>query len=243
MPVHWYYDLRQLRSDFGEIRKYEKPKKTFPGSIMNLSNTGGGGRGSDKGDVVGDVILHGKKKYWLRGGNYHYHHGMEAGENTLDALITRVLTKSLISTQSFDLNNFRSDYITFMTTPGSHNDTYASTSHRMFFKNLRDGKTPEDCPDNDGHNVDSIDSLMIVPPVAIAFMDSSEEERAEAIKQSIHVTRKSSAVLVYANLYASMLIDVIQGMSIKDAVQSCGMKMGMDIAAEVRRSRADPMVA
>ncbi len=35
---------------------------------MNLSNTGGGGRGSDKGDIIGDVILHGKKKYWLRGG-------------------------------------------------------------------------------------------------------------------------------------------------------------------------------
>jgi hypothetical protein len=26
---------------------------------MNLSNTGGGGRGDDKGDVVGSVILHG----------------------------------------------------------------------------------------------------------------------------------------------------------------------------------------
>jgi hypothetical protein len=35
---------------------------------MNLSSTGGGGRGSDKGDIIGDVILHGKKKYWLRGG-------------------------------------------------------------------------------------------------------------------------------------------------------------------------------
>lgn len=27
---------------------------------MNLSNTGGGGRGDDKGDVVGTVILHSK---------------------------------------------------------------------------------------------------------------------------------------------------------------------------------------
>jgi len=28
---------------------------------MNLSNTGGGGRGSDKGSIIGDVICHGKK--------------------------------------------------------------------------------------------------------------------------------------------------------------------------------------
>jgi hypothetical protein len=26
MPVHWYYDLNQLRRDFGAITKYESPK-------------------------------------------------------------------------------------------------------------------------------------------------------------------------------------------------------------------------
>jgi hypothetical protein len=35
---------------------------------------------------------------------------------------------------------------------------------------------------DDGHNVDSIDALMIVPPVAIAHMHSSPADRAEAIK-------------------------------------------------------------
>ncbi|KAG5188718.1 ADP-ribosylation/Crystallin J1 [Tribonema minus] len=102
MPVHWYYDVRQLKRDFGRITQYEVPKPTFPGSIMNLSNTGGGGRGSDKGNVVGDVILHGKRKYWLKGGSYHYHHGMRKGQNTLDcwwrasscaASLSRVITR------------------------------------------------------------------------------------------------------------------------------------------------------
>ena len=31
---------------------------------MNLSNTSGGGRGSDQANIVGDVILHGKKQFW-----------------------------------------------------------------------------------------------------------------------------------------------------------------------------------
>lgn len=80
MPVHWYYDLRQLKRDFPSgITRFEEPKPKFPGSIMNLSNTGGGGRGSDQGSIVGDVILHGKKQFWLRGAGYHYHHGMKAG--------------------------------------------------------------------------------------------------------------------------------------------------------------------
>lgn len=67
MPVHWYYNINQLKSDFGSITKYEAPKKSFPGSIMNLSNTGGGGRGGDHGSIIGDVICHGKKEFWKKG--------------------------------------------------------------------------------------------------------------------------------------------------------------------------------
>lgn len=40
MPVHWMYDLRQLKNDYGTIKHYVKPKDKFRGSIMNLSNTG-----------------------------------------------------------------------------------------------------------------------------------------------------------------------------------------------------------
>lgn len=31
---------------------------------MQLSNTGGAGRGSQTGNIIGDVINHGKKKFW-----------------------------------------------------------------------------------------------------------------------------------------------------------------------------------
>jgi|EP01046_Picozoa_sp_COSAG06_P029342 ADP-ribosyl-[dinitrogen reductase] hydrolase len=89
MPVHWYYSLAQLRHDFGTIRGYEAPKERLPGSIMSLSNTGGAGRGSDAGTIIGDVILHGKRQYWKRGEDYHYHQGMQAGENTLELVILR----------------------------------------------------------------------------------------------------------------------------------------------------------
>lgn len=89
-PVHWYYNLGQLKRDFPNgIQGYEAPKQHLPGSILNLSSTGGGGRGSDKGNIIGDVINHGsrpaklllkpplicvgKQKYWKRGADYHYH--------------------------------------------------------------------------------------------------------------------------------------------------------------------------
>ena len=54
------------------------------------SQTGGGGRGGFQGSIVGDVILKGKKQYWDRGGNWFYHRGMSAGENTLEGVRARV---------------------------------------------------------------------------------------------------------------------------------------------------------
>lgn len=63
-PVHWYYNTSNLKRDYGTISGYVKPKDEFPNSIMNLSSTAGGGRGSDQGSIIGDVINHGKKQYW-----------------------------------------------------------------------------------------------------------------------------------------------------------------------------------
>ena len=160
---------------------------------MQLSNTGGGGRGSDEGDVVGGIILHDKKEYWRRGGQFHYHHTLDAGENTLEASLVQVLLRSFKDTGRFSADDFRQRYIDFMTTPGSHNDTYASTCHRMFFQKWRAGINPKECPDNDGHNVDTIDGL-VLPSVAalLAFVQGHGVSAATASAlEALAVTRSS----------------------------------------------------
>ncbi|KAK3254376.1 hypothetical protein CYMTET_36408 [Cymbomonas tetramitiformis] len=140
MPSHWYYGgFGQVQADYGgPITTYIKPKTDLQGSIMNLSNTGGAGRGSCDGDIIGSVINHGKKKYWERGRSCHYHCTLEAGENTLEAQLLLVLLQSINANDGvFNQDDFRQRYIHFMTTPGTHNDAYASTCHRMFFANLK----------------------------------------------------------------------------------------------------------
>lgn len=99
MPVHWYYNTSQLKKDFGVITGYNKSVKNFPGSIMNLSNTGGGGRGSSEGTIIGDVICHGKKHLWEKGGQNHYHCSLEAGEVTLEGQLTRLLVRTMATKQ------------------------------------------------------------------------------------------------------------------------------------------------
>lgn len=199
--------------------------------------------------------MHGRKQFWMRGGNYHYHHGMAPGDNTLDAQLTRLMTKTMLEQKSGSPEVvgplFQQKYIDFMTHPGNHNDTYANTCHRMFFKNWKDGIAPAQCPDNDGHNVDTIDALMVVPPVAIAHMHSPPAERAAAIKAAIQSTRRSSEVLSFANIYADMLILLLQdsAVSMQQAAQAAGRQMNLDVAAMVRADGArrgigsDPMTA
>ena len=100
-PTHWYYGgPSQVKRDYGVIKGYVKPVTELPGSIMNKSNTGGGGRGSAQGSIIGDVINHGKKQYWDPHGQYHYHCTLDAGENTLEAQLVRVLVFSTTYTSA-----------------------------------------------------------------------------------------------------------------------------------------------
>ena len=86
MPVHWFYNPGNILTAFPPhgIQRMEAAPEVHPSSIMSLHSTTRGGRGSqdrkDQKEVVGDVILKGRRHLWGRP-NGHYHHGMQAGEN------------------------------------------------------------------------------------------------------------------------------------------------------------------
>lgn len=51
---------------------------------------------------------------------------MAAGENTLNAVCARVVMRGIAANGGiYSPERFLEDYVAFMTTPGSHNDTYA----------------------------------------------------------------------------------------------------------------------
>lgn len=206
-PTHWYYGgIRQIQADYGPagITDYTKPKFDLAGSILNKSNLNGGGRATQRNHrkaqktIVGNVILHGKQDYWAPNKQIHYHATLHKGENTLEASLGRVLLRSMTQNKGkFDANHFRQAYIDFMTTPSSHNDTYASTCHRMFFANLaHKGKDPVDCPDDDHHNVLTVDGLVLPTLVALAtaILSPKLDQAGQAAAACVGVTRRSVAL-------------------------------------------------
>jgi hypothetical protein len=182
-PTHWYYGgkRQQIVSEYygGEITDYTKPNQQLSGSILNKSDLNGGGRSkgfmpnkSEK-TIIDDVINHGKQDLWSPDKSIHYHAALQKGENTLEVSIARVLMKSIVETGGkFNADHFRGAYVKFMMTSGSHNDMYASTSHRMVFANVMIFRQlpAKDCPDNDQHNVDTMDGLVLPTIVALTVL-------------------------------------------------------------------------
>lgn len=243
-PTHWFYGgAMQVRDVYGGLlTHYTKPVDHLPGSIMSKSDTGGGGRGGYHGDIIGSVIFHGKKKYWAPGADHHYHNLLKAGENTLEgSLMMRTVDVLTDSNGKFDREALTKDYIDFMTTPDSHNDTYCGTCHRMFFAKWAKGNPPDKCPDNDGHNVDTCDALVTTIPVALSPADDSDASRLAS--EMVSITRDSKVSSQMAQLYATALRDVTKGIPARDAAVSIGKSLGIDVAHAATRSRADPMTA
>jgi ADP-ribosyl-[dinitrogen reductase] hydrolase len=252
MPVHWMYNLRELKKDYGTIREYVAPREKLVNSILSLSNTGGAGRGSSEGDIIGSVINHGKKKYWVKGGDYHYHVTLQSGENTLEAQLTRVLMKDIVDHQAYSPSTFLDSYVQFMTTPGSHNDTYASSCHRIFFANMVDGKPLEQCAGNDNHNVDAIDALTLATPLIVLLQAQARTclpAVSEKVFSVVQTTRRTTSVQRYADAYTALLTKVIQGNDLHASIEEAGRELYGDSysvkaqVAEQSGRQGDPMVA
>jgi ADP-ribosylglycohydrolase len=174
MPVHWFYNPMDILRQFpGGIEQFESAPEFHPSSIMSLHSTSQGGRRRAQGtgsgrEIVGDVILKGKRQLWGIS-NRHYHHGMGAGENTLNAHCARVVMRALAANAGrYDKDRFLADYIEFMTAdPPRHPDTYAESYHRGFFANLEAGKPADQCGAVT-HDTASIGGLVTIAPLVFA---------------------------------------------------------------------------
>jgi len=175
MPVHWYYSVMDIECQFpGGVNDFEDAPAHHPSSIMSLHSTSQGGRGnrsrktSAASEIVGDVILKGKRKFWGMP-NQHYHHQMVAGENTLNAHCAMALIQTLNRQDGqYNSDQFLGAYINLMTAePAQHPDTYAESYHRGYFANLQAGKPRDKCGAVT-HDTASIGGLVTIAPIVIA---------------------------------------------------------------------------
>jgi ADP-ribosylglycohydrolase len=243
MPAHWYYDVTALHRDLGVLRDYQAPNDYHPNSILPVASTGGPGRGSSEGDVVGSVILHGKKQLWCEP-NRHYHFGLQKGDNTLNLLCVRVLLRTINRIGRYDPTEFLRDYVSFMTTPGSHNDTYAESYHRQFFANYARGIPPERCAGLENHDTASIGGLVTLPPVVFAASCASGSTAADiTLTAHLRLTHHSDRLEQYAVAFGGLLRNLLQvpASRVTASVRASAESVGFPLSRLMDRVKRDKL--
>jgi ADP-ribosylglycohydrolase len=254
MPVHWYYNPMDILKAFpGGIQQLEDAPLYHPSSIMSLHSTAKGGRGSQAAgtgkEIVGEVILKGKRSFWGVP-NQHYHQGMKAGENTLNAHCARVVTRSLTGAGGkYDKARFLADYIDFMTAdPPRHPDTYAESFHRGFFANLEGGRPPDRCGAVT-HDTPSVGGLVMLGPIAVAgFLQKNSLKTVQDIcREHLFLTHPDDFLARISDAFVQLVErlvfrkeDVLPQELIADTAKQ---SMGIDLKRLASKVHADNEVA
>lgn len=130
MPTMWFYrPPRDIVNAFGArgLTGFANPPATHETNSL-MADFWAANREHVR-EVVGTHMLHDKAQLWQRR-NVHYHSGLLAGDNTLNAELLRVLLQTVTAAGGvYNTSSYLQAYASFLTTPGSHNDSYADTAH------------------------------------------------------------------------------------------------------------------
>jgi ADP-ribosyl-[dinitrogen reductase] hydrolase len=204
MPVHWYYNRQALENDYGLVSDYLKPRNPHPDSIL--------WRSSYTTENAKGEILHEQARYWGKRG-IHYHQFLEAGENTLNVKICRLLVDSLNQNRGYDAHDFLTRYIHFMTIPNSHQDTYIEECHRNFFANYAAGTALHKCGVIEKH----IGGLLGIVPVVAYYADEPLKARENALAH-LALTHPGLKMENAAALIIDILLKVFRGRPLQDVI-------------------------
>ena len=213
MPVHWFYNPADIYKAFPlGIEQFENAPSLHPSSIMSLHSTQQGGRANkalaSQKEIVGEVILKGKRQYWGKH-NVHYHHGMKAGENTLNAHCARIVLTCAL--KGYDESEFLNQYISFMRADEpQHPDTYAESYHRGFFANLEQGFPADKCGAVT-HDTASIGAFVSVAPLAV--VETAKNTALNDIKnlccEHLYLTHPDESLASVCDYYVELIYKLI----------------------------------
>lgn len=249
MPIHWYYNRKNIIKDFPEgVSKFEAPPHPHPEAFMigmsyhpDVTTADTLGRPYD--------ILHEHAGFYntsyskmqisladtegshgnsvaVKDQRYHYHHGLDAGANTLGAHLVRVLLRQVVESGRYDPQTFIQGFIEHLTTPGANHDPYTEIYIRRWFENYSSGIDPFDAAEHQ-RKVWSIGSHggMIRPMVlSLLFPGDTVSAVGAALTHQI-LTHRSEIVAGALSVAVPLLLDLLQGSNVKKAVKIHGTNL------------------
>ncbi|KAI4891021.1 hypothetical protein NFI96_013878, partial [Prochilodus magdalenae] len=170
----------------------------------------------------------------------HSFAGLQAGENTLNLLCALRVAQVLSSGGFVSVAEpaaraaVLSDYVRFLTTPGSHNDTYAESFHRSFFSDWQELRPTSPCkvldfaekrykemintsfPDS---QLNAVGCLPMAIPFILLSAAASEDEAVSAGVEFVKLTHPYPKLDSFVALYARALHATLNGACLKQQAE------------------------
>lgn len=250
MPAHWYYNRQTIREQFnGGIQSYLAPPHPHPEAFMvgmgyypDLEQAERLGRPYD--------ILHQHSRFYntswstaqvaqterepehgnaVAGENqrYHYHHGLNAGENTLNAHLARVLMRSVIARGGYDSGAFLDEFIQYMTTPGLNRDPYTEVFLRRWFENWCSG-TPAHASaqmQRDNWSIGSHGGM--IRPLVLSMLSSTPFQAIGMALEHQNLTHRSETVASALTVTVPLLFDLLAGRAIDESITAAAANINL----------------
>lgn len=267
MPSHWYYSPEELEAAFPEgINWYQAPPHPHPQCFMvgvryrpDIITATTLGR---QFDILHDHARFYRTTYSRFGfettereaahGNtaakppqrYHYHHGLQAGENTLGADLLRVLMRSVVAHEGYSQKGFLDDFVEFMTTPGNVRDPYRETYLRKWFEAFSRGTAPENCGEHQRHRWSIASHGGMIRPLVLSLLTPDNPPLATGMAVTHQqLTHRSEMVSAGLSVVVPMLLRLIGGEDIATVIRDTAPHVrmpelsGEDLGREYRAAR------
>ena len=234
MPAHWFYSLSNIRKTFdGGIRGYIPPPHPHAESFMvgmdynpDVETAKRLGR---KVDILHEHVRFYRTSYSKHeidtperegehghsvprlADRFHYHHGLQAGENTLGAHLVRVLMRSVISTGRYDPDRFLEGFIEHLTTPGTNRDPYTEIYLRRWFENYSRGLPPESCAEHQRRAWSIGAHGGIIRPLVLSLLVESGYQGLGLAIEHQNLTHRSENVASGLAILVPLLKALVQG--------------------------------
>jgi len=220
MPAHWYYNTSNIPKYFdGSVDDYKSPPDQHVEAFMIGAKYAPDLQAAQKTGRKYDILHHHARFYKTTYTNfeesgfsidekgvikmkdrYHYHFGLKAGENTLNAHLVRLLMRRVITDGSYNPDNFLSDFVAIMTTPGNNNDPYTEGYLRAWFENYSKGLPINACAAGQRENpgINALGGL--IRPMVVSLLSGDNYNAlgfATAHQQLTHRSENITSALAF----------------------------------------------
>jgi len=208
MPAHWFYDTDALRQQFGRIDSFRPPPREHPNSILWRSVYE---LTEPEYDILGD-----QRRYWGTRG-VHYHQFLQAGENTLNLKLLRLVLDLIARNGDYNRSRFLEAYRRFMLRPRDHRDTYVEECHRGFFVNLCRGVPAERAAVEEKH----IGGMVAVVPLytSLRSLGHDHDHAAAAVLEHVSVTHAGRRVRDAAITLLTVASELVEGVGLSESLR------------------------